>query len=158
MLSSWERETSEWSKCKAASVKLRSTAHTAMPNCWYLVTPQVLNLTRTSVGEVSRPGFTISAGFHRISVKFFVFGLHREANFGPESGWFRFQIQKYESQILVKKRNFGTVKTKWWTLRREVGSAALCHSAMWISQELFIYFSSLDNFRVILQNTNETFV
>ena len=42
--------------------------------------------------------------------------------------------------------------------RREVGSAALCHSAMWISQELFIYFSSLDNFQVILQNTNETFV
>jgi len=33
------------------------------------------------------------------------FGLHREVNFGPESAWFRFQIQKYENQTLVKKRN-----------------------------------------------------
>ena len=35
--------------------------------------------------------------------------------------------------------------------RREVGSAALCHSAIHL-------FSSRDNFQVILQNTNETFV
>ena len=59
-----------------------------------------------------QPGFTISAGFHRISVKFFIFGLHREANFGPESAWFRFQIQKYESQTLVKKNEIRNSKNE----------------------------------------------
>ena len=52
---------------------------------------------------VSCPGFTVSVGKTEISVIFFVFGEHRDTNFGPESLWFRFQIQKYESQILVKK-------------------------------------------------------
>ena len=49
------------------------------------------------------PGFTFSVGKTEIPVIFFVFGEHRDTNFGPESLWFRFQIQKYESQTLVKK-------------------------------------------------------
>ena len=48
-------------------------------------------------------GFTVSVGKTEISVIFFVFDEHRDMNFGPENLWFRFQIQKYESQILVKK-------------------------------------------------------
>ena len=58
----------------------------------------------------SHTGFTFSVGKTEISVIFFVFGEHRDTNFGPESLWFRFQIQKYESQTLVKKTKFATVK------------------------------------------------
>ena len=51
----------------------------------------------------SHTGFTFSVGKTEISVIFFIFGEHRDTNFGLESLWFRFQIQKYESQTLVKK-------------------------------------------------------
>ena len=53
-------------------------------------------------------------GWH--SVIFSVSASHRDRNFGPESCIFRFQIQKYKSQILVKETKFRTVQAEWLTL------------------------------------------